>query len=63
MQFGHEQLDVYRVAIRYVAWAYEMLIRIVAMLTKLGQRSTRCERIRRYDNLDPRQRNGAKKIP
>jgi four helix bundle protein len=24
MQFGHEQLDVYRVSIRYVAWAYEV---------------------------------------
>jgi len=23
MQFGHEQLDVYRILIRYVAWAYE----------------------------------------
>ena len=23
MQFGHEQLDVYRISIRYVAWAYE----------------------------------------
>ena len=24
MQFGHEQLDVYRVSIRYVTWAYEV---------------------------------------
>jgi hypothetical protein len=24
MQFGHEQLDVYQVSIRYVAWAYEV---------------------------------------
>ena len=24
MQFGHEQLDVYRVSIQYVAWAYEV---------------------------------------
>ena len=23
MQFGHDQLDVYRVSIRYVAWVYE----------------------------------------
>jgi hypothetical protein len=22
-QFGHEQLDVYRFSIRYLAWAYE----------------------------------------
>ena len=28
MQFGHEQLDVYRVAIRYVAWAYETAKRL-----------------------------------
>jgi len=24
MQFGHEQLDVYRVSIRYVPWAYQV---------------------------------------
>jgi len=24
MQFGYEQLDVYRVSVRYVAWAYEV---------------------------------------
>jgi four helix bundle protein len=24
MQFGHEQLDVYRVSIQYVAWAYKV---------------------------------------
>ncbi len=24
MSFGHEQLDVYRVAIEYVAWAYRL---------------------------------------
>ena len=24
MQFGHEQLGVYRVSIRYVSWAYEV---------------------------------------
>ena len=28
MQFGHEQLDVYRVSIRYVAWAYETAKRL-----------------------------------
>ena len=28
MQFGHEQLDVYRVAIQYVAWAYELARRL-----------------------------------
>ena len=51
MRFGHEQLDVYRVAIEYVGWAYrfcqvlkghrnakQLLDRIVAMLTKLGRR-------------------------
>lgn len=24
MQFGHEQLDVYRLSIKYVGWAYEL---------------------------------------
>jgi len=24
MQFGHEQLDVYQVSIRYVTWAYQV---------------------------------------
>ena len=24
MQFGHEQLDVYRLAIDYVAWSYAL---------------------------------------
>ncbi len=24
MQFGHEQLDVYRLAIGYVAWSYRL---------------------------------------
>jgi four helix bundle protein len=24
MQFGHEQLDVYRISIRYVTWAYQV---------------------------------------
>jgi hypothetical protein len=24
MQFGHEQLDVYQISIRHVAWAYEV---------------------------------------
>jgi len=28
MQFGHEQLDVYRVSIRYVAWAYKLAKRL-----------------------------------
>jgi len=28
MQFGHEQLDVYRVSIQYVAWAYETAKRL-----------------------------------
>jgi four helix bundle protein len=28
MQFGHEQLDVYRVSVRYVAWAYETAKRL-----------------------------------
>ena len=48
MQFGHEQLDVYRLAIDYVAWFYAVakelngrgkaiLLRIVSMLTKLGR--------------------------
>jgi four helix bundle protein len=31
MQFGHEQLDVYRVSIRYVAWAYETAKRLRGM--------------------------------
>jgi four helix bundle protein len=28
MQFGHEQLDVYRLSIRYVAWAYQAVKRL-----------------------------------
>ncbi|HYN79378.1 MAG TPA: four helix bundle protein [Lamprocystis sp. (in: g-proteobacteria)] len=28
MQFGHEQLDVYRVSVQYVAWAYETAKRL-----------------------------------
>ncbi len=44
MQFGHEQLDVYRVSIR---------IRIVSMLTKLRQRNHEVrENPGRDDNLD-----------
>ena len=31
MQFGHVQLDVYRVSIRYVAWAYETAKRLRGM--------------------------------
>ncbi len=53
MGFGHEKLDVYRATIEYVGWVYRfcralsaaenasrkaLLDRIVAMLTKLGQR-------------------------
>ena len=67
MQFGHERLDVYRVSIRYVAWAYQaakrlngidrhardQLLRIVSMLTKLGQRRHEVrESPERYDRLD-----------
>ena len=28
MQFGHEQLDVYRVSLEYVAWAYRIAKRL-----------------------------------
>jgi four helix bundle protein len=28
MQFGHEQLDVYQLSIRYVSWAYEIASRL-----------------------------------
>jgi four helix bundle protein len=28
MQFGHEQLDVYQISIRYVTWAYETAKRL-----------------------------------
>ena len=28
MQFGHEQLDVYRVSLEYVAWAYRLAKRL-----------------------------------
>jgi hypothetical protein len=41
LAFGHEKLDVYRAALEYVptdAKAKALLDRIVAMLTKLGQR-------------------------
>ena len=41
MAFGHEKLDVYRAAIEFVPTdekAKALLDRMVAMLTKLGQR-------------------------
>jgi four helix bundle protein len=28
MEFGHEQLDVYRVSLEYVAWAYQLSMRL-----------------------------------
>jgi len=31
MQFGHEQLDAYRVSIRYGAWVYETAKRLRGM--------------------------------
>ncbi len=32
MHFGHEQLDVYRVSMRYVAWPYEVAKRLEALI-------------------------------
>ena len=37
MVLGHEKLDVYRLAIGYVAWVFE-LDRMAAMLSRLGGR-------------------------
>jgi len=63
MRCGHERLDVYRVSIRDLAWAYET-VRIVAMLIELGQRSHEVrENPGRYDNLDYDNDNDAKVIP
>ena len=44
MQFGHEQIDVYRVSIRYVAWAYKLAKRL-RCLQSSDNETARCERI------------------
>ena len=60
MAFGHEKLDVYRAAIEYVGEENEkakaLLDRIVAMLTKLGQRGYAVHEVAeeyRTNQIDP----------
>ena len=53
MEFGHEQLDVYRVSIRYVAWAYE-----IAVSLKGVDRHARDQLLRASHSIPPNTAEG-----